>query len=271
MKQFLILCLQLLSFQAIAQVDTVKNYDTNGLIESAVPFLNGVREGVAIFYFEDGSVKEERTYLNDKVEGLVKIYYPNGNLKELFNIENGKREGPVSKFDSTGNHTEDIIFEDGFRIGQEFLLVGEYRQVDYQKYLAEWKQRQQQKVSKEDELSLPPKGEEKIDYEEDPAYYQNVEVMPEPIGGMEALNKRITYPKAALEKKIEGIVNIRTFIETSGEVSIAEIVEPIHPLLDEAARLAVYYTRFKPGLQRGKPIKVQMIIPIEFKIDHKNQ
>ena len=252
----------------IAQIDTLKTYYENGKIKSAIPFLNGVREGEAVFYYEDGTVKKERNYINDKVEGLVKIYYPNANMQELYNIENGKRHGPATHFDSTGNHLEDIIFIDGFRAGQEFLLVGEYREEDYQKYLAEWKERQK-KTTREDELSIPPKQEDRINYEDDPAYYQNVEIMPEPIGGMEAVYKRLTYPKEARDKKIEGTVKIRAFIETSGEVSIAEVAEGINPLLDEAARLAVYYTRFKSGFQRGSRIKVQMIIPIEFKLDRR--
>lgn len=267
--KFLISLYLILYINNFAQTDTVKTYYENGRIKSAIPYLNGVREGVAIFYNDDGNIIEERNYLNDKVDGLVKLYYPNGNLKEMYNIENGKRHGPATFFDSTGNHVEDIVFIQGARAGQEFLLVGEYRQEDYQKYLAEWKQRQQQRVSKEDELSIPPIQEDRINYEDDPAYYQNVEIMPEPIGGMEAIYKRLTYPQETRDKKIQGIVKIRAFIETSGEVSIAEVAEGVNPLLDEAARLAVYYTRFKPGFQRGSRIKVQMIIPIEFKLDIK--
>lgn len=267
--KLILLIILFCSFEALfAQPDTLKTYYENGKIKSAISFLNSVREGEAVFYYEDGAVKEERNYINDKVEGLVKLFYPNGNMQELYNIENGKRHGPATHFDSTGNHLEDIIFVEGFRAGQEFLLVGEYREEDYQKYLAEWKARQQ-KTTKEDELSIPPKQEDRINYEDDPAYYQNVEIMPEPIGGMEAVYKRLTYPKEARDKKIEGTVKIRAFIETSGEVSIAEVAEGINLLLDEAARLAVYYTRFKPGFQRGSRIKVQMIIPIEFKLDRR--
>lgn len=252
----------------VAQTDTVKTYYENGKIKSVIPFLNGVREGGAVFYYEDGTVKEERNYINDKVEGPVKLFHPNGSIKEAYNIENGKRHGPATLFDSTGNSVEDILFIQGVRAGQEFLLVGEYREEDYQKYLAEWKARQQ-RTTKENELSIPPVQEDRINYEDDPAYYQNVEIMPEPIGGMETIYKRLTYPKEARDRKIQGTVQIRAFIETSGEVSIAEVAEGINPLLDEAARLAVYYTRFKPGFQRGSRIKVQMIIPIEFRLDRK--
>lgn len=252
----------------VAQTDTVKTYYENGKIKSVIPFLNGVREGGAVFYYEDGTVKEERNYINDKVEGPVKLFHPNGSIKEAYNIENGKRHGPATLFDSTGNSVEDILFIQGVRAGQEFLLVGEYREEDYQKYLAEWKARQQ-RTTKENELSIPPVQEDRINYEDDPAYYQNVEIMPEPIGGMETIYKRLTYPKEARDRKIQGTVQIRAFIETSGEVSIAEVAEGINPLLDEAARLAVYYTRFKPGFQRGSRIKVQMIIPIEFRLDRR--
>ena len=269
MKLYISLFISLFWINTFGQTDTVKTYFENGQVQSIILYSNEVREGEAKFYYNDGTIKEERNYVNDKVDGLLKLYYPSGNLKELFNIENGKREGPVSMFDSSGNYIEDIIFENGVRIGQEFMLVGEYREEDYQKYLAEWKQRQQQKTSKEDELSLPPKEEEKINYEDDPAYYLNVEVMPEPIGGMNSIYRRLSYPRDAREKKIEGTVKIHAFIETSGEVSSAEVIESIHPLLDESARLAVYYSRFKPGLQRGKPIKVQMIIPVEFKLEDK--
>lgn len=268
MKLILFIILFCLLETLVAQSDTVKTYYENGKIKSVIPFLNGVREGEAVFYYEDGTMKEERNYINDKVEGPVKLFHPNGSIKEAYNIENGKRHGPATLFDSTGNSVEDILFIQGVRAGQEFLLVGEYREEDYQKYLAEWKARQQ-RTTKENELSIPPVQEDRINYEDDPAYYQNVEIMPEPIGGMEAIYKRLTYPKEARDRKIQGTVQIRAFIETSGEVSIAEVAEGINPLLDEAARLAVYYTRFKPGFQRGSRIKVQMIIPIEFRLDRK--
>jgi Gram-negative bacterial tonB protein. len=48
---------------------------------------------------------------------------------------------------------------------------------------------------------------------------------------------------------------------------LLRFVEGIGYGCDENARLSVYYTRFKPGLQKGQRVKVQMIIPIEFKLD----
>jgi len=117
----------------------------------------------------------------------------------------------------------------------------------------------------------PPTIEEERNLEEDPAFYLSVEVMPEPIGGMKAVYKKISYPKQANENGIEGTVVIRTFIDRDGEVLEAEVVEGIGYGCDESARIAIFYHRFKPGLQRGQRIKVQMDIPVEFKLKKKEQ
>lgn len=265
MKLSIITILFLLIINVFPQQDSIVNYFPNGKIESIIHTYNGVREGTAFFYYDNGNLKEERDYSKDKVEGIVKIYYPNGNLKELFNIVNGKREGPASYFDSTGKHIEDVFFAEGFRKDQEFTLVGEYRYEDYLKLLDEWKQRQELKKKKADDL--PPEQINEKDFDDDPAYFTNAEVMPEPIGGMNTIYRKLTYPEEARKKKIEGTVKVLAFIEKDGEVSNATVVEGIGYGCDEVARLAVYYTRFKPGLMKGKRVKVQMVIPVEFKLN----
>ncbi len=267
MKFFFLLIFIGFSVKQFAQLDTIKTYYPNRNLEAVVVYEKNIRQGEAIFYWENGNVKEKRNYVNDKVFGTVTSFYENGKLKELYSIEDGRRDGPATFYDSTGNVIEDVLFENGVRKGQEFLLVGEYREEDYQKLLTEWKERQIQRNNEKEDLNLPPVEEDKTYLEDDPAYYMNVEVMPEPIGGMNTIYKKLVYPQEAKEKKIEGTVKIRAFIEKNGEVSSAQVVEGIGYGCDENARLSVYYTRFKPGLQKGKRIKVQMLIPIEFKLD----
>lgn len=257
----------LMTVNILAQLDTVKTYYPNRNLEAVVVYEKNIRQGEAIFYWENGNIKEKRNYVNDKVFGTVTSFYENGKMKELYSVEDGRRDGPATFYDSTGNVIEDVLFENGVRKGQEFLLVGEYREEDYQKLLMEWKERQIQRNNEKEDLNLPPVEEDKTDLEDDPAYYMNVEVMPEPIGGMNTIYKKLVYPQEAKENKIEGTVKIRAFIEKNGEVSSAQVVEGIGYGCDENARLSVYYTRFKPGLQKGKRIKVQMLILIEFKLD----
>lgn len=249
----------------LAQNDSLITYYPNGNIESIIYLKNSLREGKAVFFYENGNIKEERNYMNDKVSGIVKLYYPNGNLKEVFNIEDGKREGITSYFDSNGVHIEDVLFERGLRKGQDYNLVGEYRYEDYLKLLEEWKRKQEELQNQNSDL-VPPALVEQENFEDDPAYFVDVEIMPEPIGGWNSLYNKISYPREARQNKVEGIVKILAFIETNGEVSSASVISGIGYGCDENARLAVYYTRFKPGILKGKPVKVQMEIPIEFSL-----
>ncbi|MBK7632521.1 MAG: TonB family protein [Ignavibacteriales bacterium] len=267
--KFIFSILILFSLNTFSQLDTVKTYFPNGNLEAAVVYEKDVRQGETLLYWGNGNIKEKRNYVNDKVFGTVTTYYENGKIKELYSIEDGRRDGPATYYDSSGNVIEDVMFENGLRKGQEFLLVGEYREEDYQKLLAEWKERQDLKKNAKDDLNLPPAEEDRTNLEDDPAYYSNVEVMPEPIGGMNTIYKKLVYPKEAIENKIEGTVKIQAFIEKNGEVSSSQVVEGIGYGCDENARLSVYYTRFKPGLQKGIRMKVQMVISIEFKLDEK--
>ena len=252
-----------------AQQDTVKTYYPNGNLETVFVYEKNVRQGQAIFYWDNGNVKEKRNYINDKIEGGVTSYYLNGKTKESYFVENGKRFGPYVLYDSLGAIIDQAYFEDGMREGQEYVLIGKFRKEDYEKLVAKWKEQQEKKKNNknEDEFILPPVEQQSVQIEGDSIYFADVEVMPEPIGGMNTIYRKLVYPPEAKNQKIEGTVKILAYIEKTGEVSSAEVVEGIGFGCDENARLSVYYTRFKPGLQKGKRMKVQIVIPIEFRLD----
>jgi periplasmic protein TonB len=106
--------------------------------------------------------------------------------------------------------------------------------------------------------------EEKKD--EAPVYFVAVEEMPEPIGGIAAIQQLITYPEIAKRAGVEGKVYVLAFVDERGNVTNAKIIKGIGAGCDEAAIDAVLQTRFKPGKQRGTPVKVQVSIPIVFKL-----
>lgn len=259
----------LFAIDVSAQLDTIKTYYTNGKLEAVVVYDKNVRQGEALFYWENGNIKEKLNYINDKVEGAVTTFYINGKTNENYFIENGKRFGPYVHYDSLGTISDQAYFEDGMRDGQEYLLVGKFRKEDRDKLIAKWKEQQEKKKNNnnEEDFILPPVEQPVITLNADSVYFADVEVMPEPIGGMNTIYKKLVYPQEAKENKIEGTVKIQAYIEKNGEVSSAQVIEGIGYGCDENARLSVYYTRFKPGLQKGNRVKVQMIIPIEFKLD----
>jgi protein TonB len=111
----------------------------------------------------------------------------------------------------------------------------------------------------------PPPVEEKV-VEEEPTYFVAVEEMPEPMGGIKAIQEKIVYPEIAKRAGVEGKVYVLAFVDESGTVTKAQIIKGIGAGCDEAALNAVLGTKFKPGKQRGKPVRVQVSIPIIFKL-----
>lgn len=112
----------------------------------------------------------------------------------------------------------------------------------------------------------PPKDEKKI-VEEDIQYFEVVEEMPEPIGGIEAIQKKIVYPEIAKRAGVEGRVYILAYVDENGNVTKTEVLKGIGAGCDEAAEKAVRETKFKPGKQRGKPVRVKVAVPIIFKLN----
>lgn len=102
--------------------------------------------------------------------------------------------------------------------------------------------------------------------EEAPVFFVAVEEMPEPIGGISAIQSKIVYPEIAKRAGVEGKVYVLAFVDESGHVRDAKIIKGIGAGCDEAALDAVLQTKFKPGKQRGVPVKVQVSIPIVFKL-----
>jgi len=97
-------------------------------------------------------------------------------------------------------------------------------------------------------------------------YFVAVEEMPEPIGGMKAIQEKVEYPEAAKEKKMEGKVYVLAYIDENGNVVKSEVIKSVNPLLDSAAVQAVRQVKFTPAKQKGKSVKVQITVPIVFKL-----
>jgi len=97
-------------------------------------------------------------------------------------------------------------------------------------------------------------------------YFVKVEEMPEPIGGLYAIQSKINYPESAKNQGKEGKVFILAYIDEVGDVVETKVIKGAGYGLDEAALEAVKQTKFTPGKQKGKPVKVQVSIPIVFKL-----
>ncbi|MBM3435549.1 MAG: TonB family protein, partial [Bacteroidetes bacterium] len=99
-----------------------------------------------------------------------------------------------------------------------------------------------------------------------------VESAPEFIGGdkafQEFIKSNMIYPKEAAVNGITGTVYIAFIINQEGAVSDVKVIRSANPLLDNEAMRVIQLTsgKWKPGLQKGKAVKVQMVIPVKFKL-----
>ena len=101
--------------------------------------------------------------------------------------------------------------------------------------------------------------------------FEKVEDMPEFPGGEQAMMdfvaKNVQYPKEAMEKEISGRVLVGFIVEKDGSISETEIVKGIGGGCDEeAVRVVKAMPKWKPGKQKGKPVRVHFMLPLTFKL-----
>ena len=112
--------------------------------------------------------------------------------------------------------------------------------------------------------SLPPPADEPEPEPEEPEIFVIVENPPELIGGLEGLQQRIQYPELARRAGIEGTVFVQFVVDEQGNVQDPVCVrDPGGQTCEEALR-AVRASKFKPGRQRGQPVKVRFSLPVKF-------
>lgn len=97
------------------------------------------------------------------------------------------------------------------------------------------------------------------------------EVAPQYPGGeaemIKFINKNINYPKDALNNGIQGRVIVGFVVNTEGEITDVKIQRSLTTTLDnEAMRVIKLMPKWKPGMQKGKPVNVHYSLPVTFRI-----
>ncbi len=89
---------------------------------------------------------------------------------------------------------------------------------------------------------------------------------PTPIGGYQAILKALKYPEIALKAGIEGRVTVHVLISEKGEVVKTKILMSLWSHCDQAAVDAIKKAKWNPAMQRDKPVKVWVAIPVVFRL-----
>lgn len=115
-------------------------------------------------------------------------------------------------------------------------------------------------------LDLPPPPPPKEEEEEE--FFVVVENMPQLKGGLAELQRKVKYPEMARRAGIEGRVTVQFIVNEQGRVENPRVIRGIGGGCDEAALAAVKNAEFTPGMQRGRPVRVQYSLPIVFRLQN---
>jgi len=99
--------------------------------------------------------------------------------------------------------------------------------------------------------------------------FSAVETEPEFPGGLTSfygfLGRTIRYPAVDREAKVQGRALVTFIVEKDGSLSDVKALRgPSQTINDEAVRAISLSPNWKPGLQNGKPVRVQYTVPVSF-------
>lgn len=89
-----------------------------------------------------------------------------------------------------------------------------------------------------------------------------VDVMPKVIKAL------VDYPEEARDRGEQGIVRVKALVGKDGRVTEASVdtAQPVSDVLAKAAVAAVKQWTFEPGKQKGEPVAVWIVVPVNFKL-----
>jgi antitoxin component YwqK of YwqJK toxin-antitoxin module len=79
-------------------------------------YVDGLKEGLVMEYFDTGVIKSRTPYIKGKRHGVVNIYHPNGKLMIQERWKNGEQHGWQTAHDQTGKETGRQLYRLGERL-----------------------------------------------------------------------------------------------------------------------------------------------------------
>ncbi|ANQ49455.2 TonB family protein [Flammeovirga sp. MY04] len=142
----------------------------------------------------------------------------------------------------------------------------------------------EEEIEDEIEIDLPEEFDDEAVIEEAPeaeeveeeeeAVEEIFEIVEDPAGfpgGMgkfyKWVGKNMKYPSQAKRMGVEGKVYVQFVVDKDGTLTDIKVVRGIGAGCDEAAiNVLKKAPKWKPGKQRGRPVKQRMVLPISFKL-----
>ena len=87
------------------------------------------------------------------------------------------------------------------------------------------------------------------------------------VGLLQYLSKNIKYPTIPQENGTQGRVTVQFVVNKDGSIVDVNVIRGVDPYLDkEAVRVISTMPKWKPGKQRGVPVRCKFTVPVTFKL-----
>lgn len=187
---------------------------------------------------------------NEKVERAANAF----EREETMLIEDMQEEQPKEEPPVQQAAPEEVLQE----LPQEFEVVKNDKEVTTRFASVE-----------ENKVTAPPAPVVTVVEEEADEVFNVVEENAEfPNGDVQAyLGKKIVYPEIAIDNGIQGRVTLQFVVEKDGSITDIKVVRGVDSSLDkEAVRVVKEMPKWKPGKQRGKPVRSRFTLPVMFRL-----
>lgn len=126
--------------------------------------------------------------------------------------------------------------------------------------------------SDDDDIVVDRRPEEAVPSEDEAIPFSVVEVKPSFNGGdanefSRWVNSQLVYPEIAKQNGVQGRVTLQFTVEADGRVTNVKVLRSVDEALDrEAVRVVSSSPRWRPGMQKGRPVRVTYTFPVIFQL-----
>ncbi len=250
-------------FEMGKPMQVLKALTSTGVLNEDVELEDG--NGNIIVYFDDDKPLYELNIKNGELEGKQRRFFNNGDIDFEEEFTAGTANGNVVDYDNNGTIIKKGEVKNGYKLG----LWTEY---DYDK---------KANIEKTYQIKDSAKYYDNVSYKNTISlYYPSsvftvVEDMPQYPGGMPALadflRRNVVYPEMERNNDIQGVSYVQFVVNKRGFIEDVRIYpgtenKATPNMHAEGIRVIELMPRWKPGFQRGQPVKVSYSIPIRYKL-----
>lgn len=265
----------------------VFDIDETGVLVRQSFYANGELAGSELEYHPDGIVTQRTDYV-DTLKAITS-WYPTGQIKQVWTIARNRRtftsnpEQVTAFWDSSGRQLVNEGNGAVTYIASMKSLSDTTRQTEFIEqgaYVAGLKQGRwtgryaDGSHSYEEEYDKGIcQGGKAVTAGSDTVRYTVREQMPEFKGGMQGLgqflSQNLRYPVEAQRARVQGQVFVSFVVCTDGTLCDYEVLKSVDKVVDQEALRVVKAMsgRWKPGYQRGQPVRVKYNLPINFTLE----